>query len=228
MKSQTTCLRNMKKNRNFWTPERDEELKRFEAAGLSASQIAAVLQRTRSAVLGRSNRLRGKLFRSDVEKRQRERSAAAERRAKKQAQSPWLLSIGADLEAEKRETAALVDALRADLAAGIGRDEAIRRALRIGHKPAGIGAFFALSIAQVHQIAGLRQGPRRWTRERVELLRSMWPDHTANEIAAALGTTPGVVYGVSRRLGLMSRRTAKNKPGEPGYLPPRASAAALA
>jgi hypothetical protein len=125
----------MKKNRNFWTAERDEELKRLEAAGLSASQVAAVLQTTRGAVLGRSNRLRGKLFRSDVEKRQREKSAAAERRAKKQAQSPWLASTGADLEAEKRQTAALVDALRADLTAGIGRDEAIRRALRVGHKP---------------------------------------------------------------------------------------------
>jgi hypothetical protein len=216
-----------KKNRNFWTAERDEELKRFEAGGLSASQIAAVLGTTRGAVLGRSNRLRGKLFRSDVENRQREKSKAAERRAKKQAQSPGHAATGADLEAEKRETAALVDALRADLAAGIERDEAIRRALRVGHKPAEIGAFFVLSIAQVHQIAGLRQGPRRWTRERVELLRSMWPDHTANEIAAALGTTPGGVHSISLRLGL-SRRTAKNKPGEPEYLAPPASAAAPA
>ena len=215
----------MKKNRDFWTAERDEELMRFEAGGLSASQIAAVLGTTRGAVLGRSNRLRGKLFRSDLENRQRERSRAAERRAKKQAQSPW--HAGADLEVEKWEMAALVDALRADLAVGIGRDGAIQRALRAGHSPARIGAFFDLSIGQVHQIGGVRQGPRRWTRERVQILRSMWPDHTANEIAAALGTTPDGVYGVSLRLGL-SRRPAKNKLGEAEHLPPRASAAAPA
>jgi hypothetical protein len=45
--------------RNYWTPERDEELKRHEAAGLSAGEIAALLHTTRSAVIGRSNRLRG-------------------------------------------------------------------------------------------------------------------------------------------------------------------------
>ena len=207
----------MEKNRNFWTAERDEKLRRLEAVGFSASQIAAVLQTTRSAVLGRSNRLRGKLFRSDVEKRQRERSAAAKRPAKKQAdQSPRLADMRADLEAEKRETTALVDALRADLTAGIGRDAAIQRALRAGHKPSGIGAFFGLSIAQVHQIAELRQGPRRWTQERVELLRSMWPDHAANEIAAVLGTTADAVYRRGLRLGL-SRRPAKSKPGEPEH-----------
>jgi len=204
----------MKKNRNFWTAERDEELKRFEAGGLSASQIAAVLGTTRGAVLGRSNRLRGKLFRSDLENRQRERSRAAERRAKKQAQSPW--HAGADLEVEKWEMAALVDALRADLAVGIGRDGAIQRALRAGHSPARIGAFFDLSIGQVHQIGGVRHGPRRWTQERVELLRSMWPDHAANEIAAVLGTTADAVYRRGLRLGL-SRRPAKSKPGEPEH-----------
>jgi hypothetical protein len=43
---------------NHWTPERDKELRRHAAAGLSASQIAVLLQTTRGAILGRSNRLR--------------------------------------------------------------------------------------------------------------------------------------------------------------------------
>ena len=43
---------------HYWTPERDEELKRHRAAGLSASKIAARMGVTRNAVLGRSHRLR--------------------------------------------------------------------------------------------------------------------------------------------------------------------------
>jgi hypothetical protein len=57
----------------FWTPGRDEELKRHEAAGLSATKIAVLLGTTRGAILGRSNRLRGKVFKSDLERRPRRR-----------------------------------------------------------------------------------------------------------------------------------------------------------
>src|SRR5260370_41521484 len=46
---------------NYWTPERDDELRRHAAAGLSASKIAVLLHTTRGAILGRSNRLRGSL-----------------------------------------------------------------------------------------------------------------------------------------------------------------------
>jgi hypothetical protein len=49
--------------RTYWTPERDEELQRHAAAGLSAAKIAVLLYTTRGAVLGRSNRLRGKASR---------------------------------------------------------------------------------------------------------------------------------------------------------------------
>jgi hypothetical protein len=60
----------------LWTPERDEELKRHEAAGLSAAKIAVLLHTTRSAVIGRSNRLRGTIFKSDLERHPNRRSAA--------------------------------------------------------------------------------------------------------------------------------------------------------
>jgi hypothetical protein len=43
---------------NHWTPERDEQLRRHAAAGLSASKIAVLLHTTRGAVRGRSKRLR--------------------------------------------------------------------------------------------------------------------------------------------------------------------------
>ena len=61
---------------SFWTAERDEELKRHEAAGLSAAKIAVLLGTTRGAILGRSNRLRGKVFKSDLERRPTRRSPA--------------------------------------------------------------------------------------------------------------------------------------------------------
>jgi GcrA cell cycle regulator len=60
----------------YWTSERDEELKRHEAAGLSATKIAVLLGTTRGAILGRSNRLRGRVFKSDLERRPRRRSSA--------------------------------------------------------------------------------------------------------------------------------------------------------
>jgi hypothetical protein len=54
--------------RNVWTQERDEELIRYKAAGLSASKIASLLHTTRGAILGRSNRLRRGSFKSSSER----------------------------------------------------------------------------------------------------------------------------------------------------------------
>ena len=73
---------------SFWTPERDEELKRHEAAGLSAAKIAVQLGTTRGAILGRSNRLRGKVFKSDLERRPRRRSPASEQPSETPINSP--------------------------------------------------------------------------------------------------------------------------------------------
>lgn len=41
----------------FWTPDRVEELTWYQAAGLSASQIADVLGCTRNAVIGKLHRM---------------------------------------------------------------------------------------------------------------------------------------------------------------------------
>jgi hypothetical protein len=72
----------------FWTPERDENLKRHEAAGLSATKIAVLLGTTRGAILGRSNRLRGKVFKSDLERRPRRRSPASAQTSETPINSP--------------------------------------------------------------------------------------------------------------------------------------------
>src|SRR5260370_33916253 len=58
----------------FWTAEKDKQLQRLEAAGLSAAQIADRIGTTRNAVIGRSARLRGLIFPSQI---QRQRSGRA-------------------------------------------------------------------------------------------------------------------------------------------------------
>jgi hypothetical protein len=192
--------------RTYWTPDRDEELKRHEAAGLSTTKIAALLHTTRSAVIGRSNRLRGNLFRSDVERLKGHPH-----------QGTFFAALGAI--PHKRE--AIFAALRADLAAGVDRDVVVKRALGAGLKRAAVGEFLGLSIAQVFQLAGPRQGPPRWTKEQVELLLSMWRDHSTAEIAAALGTTTRAVSAKCFRMGL---RKSRRRTPVPDHFPPRASA----
>ena len=172
--------------RYYWTPERDEELKRHKAAGLPTAEIAALLGTTRSAILGRSNRLRGKLFESDVKRNELRRKAAPGTRRK-------------DREAK------IFPALRADLAAGIDRDTVINRALDAGVRHSTIGDFFGLSPAQVYQIAGPRRNFTKWTKEQIALMVSMWPDHSTLEIATAVGLTPRMVYGKLYKLGLRRR-----------------------
>jgi hypothetical protein len=149
------------KRRNYWTPERDEELKRHEAAGLSPRQIAVLLDTTRSAIIGRSNRLRGKLFKSDAERLERQRISA--KREKHQAQSNFFASMGAGLAAEQREETTILATIRAALAVGIDRDVVIKRALGAGVGLADVGGFFGLSITQIYQIAGPRP---RWQRNK--------------------------------------------------------------
>jgi hypothetical protein len=204
LESNPTVLENMK--RIYWTPDRDEELRRHEAAGLSTTKIAALLHTTRSAVIGRSNRLRGNLFRSDIVRLKRHPH-----------QATFFAAMGAN--PHKRDD--ILEALRADLAAGVDGDVVVKRALGAGLRRAAVGEFFGLSIEQVFQIAGPRQGPPRWTEEQVELLLSMWRDHSTAEIAAALGTTTRAVSAKCFRMGL---RKSRRRTPVTDHLPPRALA----
>jgi hypothetical protein len=116
--------------------------------------------------------------------------------------------------AEKREKAAaeareqaqalqdkILGAMRADLAAGVDRSVAIKRAIGAGAKSIAVAEFFGLSRWQLYQIVGPRTTPPQWTDEQVELLLSMWSYHSAREIADALGTTRGAVLGKIWRVG---------------------------
>ena len=179
--------------RNYWTPERDEELNRYKAAGLSASKIAALLHTTRGAVLGRSNRLRRSVFKSDFERLAMKRIAAAEKREKAAVKKR---------EKEQAHQDNTFAAMRADLAAGIDLNVVINRALSAGVKRTAVAEFLGLPRAQVYMVARLGQVLPSWTTEQVKLLVSMRPDHSAQEIADALGTTRGAVLGKIWRMGL--------------------------
>jgi GcrA cell cycle regulator len=104
--------------------------------------------------------------------------------------------------------------MRADLAAGVDRNVVIKRAIGAGAKSVAVAEFFGLPRWRVYKIA--EPLPPRWTIKQVELLLTMWPDHTAQEIADALGTTRGAVLGKIWRVGLGARKS-KNSTSAPGH-----------
>jgi hypothetical protein len=93
----------------------DAELIRLRKRGLSFGQISERMGITRSAAIGRFNRLIGNVFPSDAA-RQREEAADVRRRAAER------------LEKQRH----LTKKLKADIAAGKNRDRAIKEAYEAG------------------------------------------------------------------------------------------------
>src|SRR5262249_26454557 len=75
----------------------------------------------------------------------------------------------------------ILAAMRADLAAGVRRGVAIKRAIKSGGRSTAVAEFFGLPRWQVYRIVGPGK-PSQWTDQQVELLLSLWADHTAQEI----------------------------------------------
>jgi len=87
---------------SLWTPQLDKQLRKLAAKGLSARQIGEQLNVGRNAVIGRWARLRGLVFRCEVEREKKLRTEAAVRRRER-----------------KRRSDAAVAALRRGLARGV-------------------------------------------------------------------------------------------------------------
>ncbi|HEY2227780.1 MAG TPA: GcrA family cell cycle regulator [Xanthobacteraceae bacterium] len=85
----------------FWTPERDRRLQKLEAAGLSAAQIAQQLGATRNAVIGRSVRLRGLTFPSQLRKAEGEAARRLALRRNKKRRVDAALSLMRQLIAKR-------------------------------------------------------------------------------------------------------------------------------
>ena len=123
----------------FWTAEKDRQLQRLEAAGLSAAQIADRLGTTRNAVIGRSVRVRGLIFPSQIQRRRTERA------------------LQAALEHRKKErTAAALAAMRRLMARGTPRDVAIVSAVKAHLSYREIGDELGLTKQRVQQIVARR------------------------------------------------------------------------
>jgi hypothetical protein len=120
---------------SFWTPARDTRLQKLEAAGLSAAQIAGQVGTTRNAVLGRSARLRGVVYRYYVQREKELRAQAAARRLEMKRRSDVLLS-------EMHEA----------IAKRVPRTVAIAKAVEGGATYRAIGDELGLSRQRVHQI----------------------------------------------------------------------------
>ena len=73
-----------RKIQTSWTPARDKKLETMQSAGKTAADIAKVLGTSRNAVIGRSRRLRGIVYQSDIDSWTRanaRRSAEAHKRS---------------------------------------------------------------------------------------------------------------------------------------------------
>ena len=120
----------------MWNSDLDTELVQLRKRGLSFSEISAEMGITRGAALGRFQRLKGKVFPSQVA---REQEIADARRRRKAAR----------LEKQQR----LVKKLKADIAAGKDRNRAIKEAYEAGATVRAIAQVIGLTAARVHQIA---------------------------------------------------------------------------
>ena len=120
----------------MWNSDLDAELIRLRKRGLSFGEISAKMGITRGAALGRFQRLKGKIFPSQVV---REQEIADARRRRKAAR----------LEKQQR----LVKKMKADIAAGKDRNRAIKEAYEAGATVRAIAQVIGLTAARVHQIA---------------------------------------------------------------------------
>ncbi len=195
--------------RKFWTPERDAELERHKAAGLSASRIAALLQTTRGAILGRTKRLRESPSPAEIEERRRLKREAAEARRKAAAEKRRRIAAQLRRKVPTCEVE-LLAAMQADLAAGVDRDEVVRSAIAADAQAATIAAFLGLS-PQGHggTLPGTAAMRPEWTDEHIAFLQTMWLHYSAQEIADALGVTRNAVLGKVWRAGLRRQKSRK-------------------
>lgn len=121
--------------RTFWTQARDKRLQKLVKAGLSAAQIGERIGASRNAVIGRSARLRGIIFPSQVRRAEEDLARRIARRKEK-----------------KRRTDAMLSAMRHAIAQRIPRDQVIAKAVKAGLTYQAIGDELGISRQRVHQI----------------------------------------------------------------------------
>jgi hypothetical protein len=128
--------------KSSWTPSRDKRLLAMQAAGRTAAEIAKSMGISRNAVIGRSRRLRGIVYRSDIESWARA-NARRSREAKKR--------MKARQKAQREALQELSRAVRRGVPAG----KAMARAHRAGALWRQIGGRFGISQQAAYEKAKL-------------------------------------------------------------------------
>jgi hypothetical protein len=123
-----------------WTPARDRRLQALEAEGFSAAQIARKLGTTRNAVIGRSRRLRGIVYQSDIDSWTRANARRSEEAHERAA---------ARAEKQRKVIAEMAKAV----AAGMAKPKAMLRAFRAGAFWRQIGEHFGISQQAAYETA---------------------------------------------------------------------------
>ena len=123
-----------------WTPARDKRLQVLEQEGLSAAQIAKKLGTSRNAVIGRSRRLRGIVYQSDVDSWTRANARRSEEAHARMA-----------VRAEKQKKV-IADMVKA-IAAGTPKPSAMLRAFKAGAFWRQIGEQFGISQQAAYEAA---------------------------------------------------------------------------
>jgi DNA-binding CsgD family transcriptional regulator len=121
--------------RTHWSPARDKRLLKLLRAGLSAAEIGERMGTSRNAVIGRSARLRGIIFPSQVRRAEEELALRNARRKEK-----------------KRRNEIMLSAMRHALAQRMPRDQVIAKAVKAGLTYQAIGDELGISRQRVHQI----------------------------------------------------------------------------
>src|SRR4029453_7992495 len=115
-----------------WTTSRDKRLQALEQEGLSAAQIARKLGTSRNAVIGRSRRLRGIVYQSDIDSWTRANARRSEEAHARR-----------EVRAEKKKKV-IADMAKAT-AAGMAKPTAMLRAFKAGAFWRQIGEHFGIS-----------------------------------------------------------------------------------
>lgn len=123
----------------MWNDRSDAKLLKLKREGYSFAEVAERMGITRNAALGRFQRLNGRLFPSQLERR-RSREAAARLKS----------------ETRLQKEGAIIRKMNAAIAAGTDKARAIKQARAAGASYVAIGNVFGVSRARVYQIVNGR------------------------------------------------------------------------
>src|SRR4029079_8180805 len=170
-----------------WTAARDKRLETMQSAGKTAAEIAKKLGTSRNAVIGRSRRLRGIVYQSDIDSWTRanaRRSAEAHKRAE----------IRGELQSK------VIAEMIKSLSSGVPKERAMEKAFKAGAYWWQIGEHFGMSQQTAYET--VKRAQKKRARKQALCPRSQRPisshdvsraRRSAKRCASDPGTLPKAV-----------------------------------